>query len=97
MPPITRDFHTRWPDVFDGVFVERVRVFERSSTVETGLASQVVKMSLGLSATGGRTTPGCFRSPFACPSLSRFGREIALALGRTPFFRRCNSIVNSAT
>ncbi len=48
MPPITRDFHTRWRDVFDGVFVERVRVFERSSTVETDLASQVVKMSLGL-------------------------------------------------
>ena len=99
MPPITRDFHTRRRDVFDCVcvFVERARVFERSSTVETDLASQVVKMSLGPSATGGRTTPGCFRSPFACPSLPRFGREIALALGRNSFFRRCNSIVNSAT
>ena len=48
-------------------------------------------------STGGRTTPGGLRSPLARPSWSRFGREMAFALGRNPFFRRGNSTVNSTT
>ena len=91
------DVHTRRPDVFDRVFVKLARVFERPTAIATDLVPQVVNDVLGTGFDGGRTTPGCLRSPFARPSLSRFGRERAFALGRNPFFRRCNSTVNSTT
>ena len=54
MPSITMDFHTRRRDVFDRVFVERARVLQRSSTVETDLVPQVVNDVIGT---------GCDRRP----------------------------------